>query len=187
MTTESYAVEERYFRWLYSHIGSVHDLNPSHSHWKLAERLHQRIFEVTVKMDVNREGEGIDLRERFGDEEIPWGDSRYVFEPCSVLEMLIGLSIRANYHEDLDPDGDAGVGVWFWQMLENLGLAHISDKLYSSGPRMDSFIDSVIDRLIYRRYSPDGHGGLFPLEFPHEDQRGVELWYQLNAYLIERY
>jgi hypothetical protein len=77
--------------------------------------------------------------------------------------------------------------VWFWQMLENLGLAHISDKLYSSGPRMDSFIDNVIDRLIYRRYSPDGHGGLFPLEFPHEDQRGVELWYQLNAYLIERY
>ena len=60
MTTESYAVEERYFRWLYSHIGSVHDLNPSHSHWKLAERLHRRIFEVTVKMDVNREGEGVD-------------------------------------------------------------------------------------------------------------------------------
>lgn len=79
-----------------------------------------------------------------------------------------------------------GVGVWFWQMLENLGLAHVSDKLYSSGPHLDSFIDSVIDRLVYRRYSPDGHGVCFPLEFPHKDQR-VELWYQLNAYLIERY
>jgi hypothetical protein len=44
----------------------------------------------------------------------------------------------------------------------------------------------VLMALIYRNYSPSGRGGLFPLRHPDEDQRGVEIWYQMAAYLYEQ-
>jgi hypothetical protein len=40
--------------------------------------------------------------------------------------------------------------------------------------------------VIHRYYQPNGHGGFFPLENPQDDQRHVELWYQLNEYVMER-
>jgi hypothetical protein len=40
-------------------------------------------------------------------------------------------------------------------------------------------------RLNRRLYTTSGYGGLFPLEEPKEDQRKVEIWYQMMAYLGE--
>jgi hypothetical protein len=39
---------------------------------------------------------------------------------------------------------------------------------------------------VNREYDPDGRGGLFPLDGTHANQREVELWYQMQAYIIER-
>jgi hypothetical protein len=50
----------------------------------------------------------------------------------------------------------------------------------------EAHVTETLDRVIYRNYESNGHGGFFPLEDPDEDQRRVELWYQLNAYLNER-
>ncbi len=46
-------------------------------------------------------------------------------------------------------------------------------------------IDDILERLIWRQYQEDGQGGFFPLAWPEQDQREVELWYQMNAYLAE--
>jgi hypothetical protein len=31
----------------------------------------------------------------------------------------------------------------------------------------------------------DGSGGLFPLKNPQQNQRTTEIWYQMNAWLME--
>jgi hypothetical protein len=40
-----------------------------------------------------------------------------------------------------------------------------------------------MERCVWRTYEPNGVGGFFPLENPNEDQREVELWYQMSAYV----
>jgi hypothetical protein len=99
---------------------------------------------------------------------------------CSVLEMLIALSRWLFFETDTGEPRD-----WFWHMIENLGLTadRCNDKIYDNLLREE--IDSTLNRLIMRTYSPSGQGGLFPLSHERQDQRHVELWYQLNAYLLE--
>ena len=66
--------------------------------------------------------------------------------------------------------------------MKNLGLNHCSDKRRLTYEE----VNDVLDRVIWRTYRWDGHGGLFPLNEPEKDQREVEIWYQLSAYLLER-
>ena len=185
MRTENDAVEERYFRWLYAKIGSVTDLNPARSHWLLAERMHQRIFEVILSNDENRESDGTDLRDEFCDEYGSWENSRYIFEPCSMLEMVLALAKRMHFQDDGSVFDDHGIGEWFWKLMRNVELAHLNDAVFSSGTRIGSYVDDVLDTIIYRRYDSSGKGGLFPLRHPNGDQRKTELWYQMNQYMIE--
>ncbi len=96
---------------------------------------------------------------------------------CSMLEMLIAFSRRLSFETEGAPR------VWFWHMLENLDLAQFNDKEYNDLHQRG--IDAALDQVIWRTYSPDGYGGLFPLRHPREDQRDVEIWYQLSAYLME--
>jgi hypothetical protein len=93
-----------------------------------------------------------------------------------MLEMLIGLARRLSFEAEGRADD------WFWHLLENIKLDKYND---SSGYDPDE-VDDILERIIWRNYRPDGVGGLFPLNEPEEDQRKVELWYQLSAYLIER-
>lgn len=185
VTSSEYAIEERYFRWLYSHIGALTDLNPSHSHWLLAEVLHRRAFESTLVNDENRESDGLALRDEFCDEWGSWEGSRFIFEPCTVLEMLIALAKRMDYVSGGSVIDNTGVGNCFWQMMRNAGLDHITDDGFASTPTTEAYVNSVIDRVMYHRYSEKGVGGLFPLRKPPYDVRNMELWYQMNEYVIE--
>ena len=186
MPSKSYAVEERYFRWLYSKIGSLNDTNPKHSHWLLAEVLHNRAFESFVDNDENRESDGTAFREVFCDEEgYEWGNSRFVFEPCTMLELMLGLAKHLDFMEPGSEIDDTGIGVWFWRLAANAGLNHLSDDYCAGIPRATDFINAVCDRIIYRRYSADGQGSFFPMVDPPSDARQMELWYQMNEYMIE--
>jgi hypothetical protein len=95
---------------------------------------------------------------------------------CSMLEMLLGLARRLSFEAD---EGEAYD--WFWQLLDNLDIAHYFDDRYTN--QIYAEVEEVLDRVIWRQYGPDGHGGLFPLSEAREDQRKVEIWYQLAAYL----
>ena len=74
-------------------------------------------------------------------------------------------------------------------MLSNAGLDSFSDAVYNDNPDFDirRIVDIKIRRILNREYHPDGDGGLFPLMNPREDQRGVEIWYQMSAYLLEQF
>lgn len=173
-------LDELYFTWLYSQVGSVRLRQRSRTYWCLLRLLYTKEFVWFVPNDDNRVEEGRNLRYEFLEdidthprEAGPWLDLG-----CSMLEMLIGLSRRLAFETDSQPRE------WFWEMMDNVGLRKYNDANFHE--RHEDEIDEVLERIIWRQYEPTGQGGLFPLEHAQENQREVELWYQLNAYLIER-
>jgi hypothetical protein len=172
-------LDELYLTWLYGQIGSVRLKNPSKTYWSLARQLFTTEFFWIIPNDDNRLADGRDLRLEFIDEsEIDVIDPDWMSLGCSMLEMLIALSRRLNFQDDESPKE------WFWKLIENLDLEQCTDARYNQ--QTHDRVDSVLDRIIWRKYDANGHGGLFPLEHARHDQREVEIWYQLSAYLIEQ-
>ena len=187
MNDLSTALEHRYFNWLYSKIGTLTDPNPRHSHWLLAETLHNIPFWWSVPNDDNRAVDGMQLRDAFCDEVGSLEGETFIFESCSVLEMLIALAARASYDTDGLVPG-MNTEEWFWLFMQNLGISarDMNDEQFDL-IRDTAFIKGTIERLLGRKYKANGHGGLFPMVKPKSDQRKVELAYQLAAYLLENF
>ena len=178
--------EHKYFLWLYHQIGVLSDSDPNRSHQLLAEQLHRTPFRWSIPNDDNRGLDGADLRERFADEfaidvREPWAQG-----PCSMLEMLISLAERMDHAASGLGLEDSAEG-WFWRLLENADLAGATDAEYldREGHTRKS-VEYTLDRILSRLYRYDGDGGLFPLQDQQSDQREVEVWYQMNAYLMEK-
>ena len=120
--------------------------------------------------------DGINLRRKYlGDDEV------YIGGECSILEMMMGLAKRIDAIM-YDPGVGENWVKWFWEMIDNLGLRSQTDENFSS-----MMVDRTIMRFNCRMYEYDGRGGLFPLRNPSCDQSMTELWYQMQAYLIENY
>ena len=86
-----------YFEWMYRLVCNNKTSSRNKSYRKLLMHLHTKEFTYIIGMDSNRYEDGIELRYRFGRENsyheaiiASCLDTR----PCSVLEMLIALSIR---------------------------------------------------------------------------------------------
>lgn len=174
-------LDEQYLKWLYHQVASIRLRNSTRTYWSLLRHLFTKEYVWLVPNDDNRVEDGRDLREEFVKECEVIPDSAWLGIGCSMLEMLIGLSRRLAF----EAEGESRD--WFWLLLENLDLKQFSDYVYSDrNPAVREYVDSVLERVIWRTYDGDGSGGLFPLMYPDTDQRHVELWYQLSAYLLER-
>lgn len=173
-------LDERYLTWLYSQVASVKVRARTRTHWKLFRQLYTTIFVSIVPYDENRIADGKELRYEFLAQcEEEQGSLEWMRLSCSMLELLIILSRQLAFEMDDD------VKPWFWHLIEVLGLEQFNDREYDD--HAQEAIAQTLDRVIWRNYSADGHGGLFPLRSPNGDQRQVELWYQLNAYLLEQF
>ena len=177
MTNEWSNLDERYFKWLYSLVEHEDSRDPSRSFLTLCEVMHRKPFTWLVDFDDNRAEYGKDLRTIFLDETDLDADNKWLEMECSIFEMLVALAEEAAFQTEDNPHN------WFWIFINNLGLNEYSDDVYNDS--VHSSVVATLRRFIYREYKPDGRGGLFPLRNPKEDQREVELWYQLSAYLIE--
>lgn len=173
-------LDEQYLTWLYARIGSVRERNKSKTYWCLFKQLYRKEFVWTVPNDDNRVEDGRDLRYEFLDECNLNGnvDPDWMGMQCSVLELLMGLSQRLSFEADRTPR------YWFFELLKNLELDGCTDAQYKI--QSPNYVNDIIEAVIWRTYSPDGRGGLFPLKYPPEDQRAVEIWYQLCAFILER-
>lgn len=169
-------LEARYLSWLHSKVVLEFAPNSSHSYYELFRILNSIEFIYSVQGDDNRAAYGKQLREFFLTESRTPRDYAWLDEPCSVLEMLVAFADEAEFNTDVARH------VWFWKFLDNLGLSYLNDAV---NPDAYADVDPIIDRLIWRTYSYNGDGGLFPLDHPKEDQRRVEIWYQFSAYAIE--
>ena len=173
-----------YFDWMY-HLVSGRRPRGSKvpTYHKLLEYLYETDFDYILPMDGNRFEDGIDLRYRFGRENDydQYMISVYLDDrPCSVLEMMVALAVRCEDHIMEDPDVGDRVGQWFWEMVVSLGLGSMNDQNYDP-----DYTQDVIDHFLNRDYEPNGRGGLFTIEDPAEDQRKIDIWYQMCAHLNE--
>lgn len=167
-------LDEAYFEWLY---GQVRPQHSRQTYSELCWELYKKEFVPIFQNDDDRQEDGYDLlveflRERGLEVEM----ERVHGRGCSFLEMLIGLSRRLSFAAG----GDAIS--WAWTLLGNLGCHSCTDPLTR---HTRQYIDETLDRVIWRQYREDGVGGLFPLRYPQYDQRTVELWYQMHAYIEE--
>lgn len=173
----SQPLDESYLVWLYSQVAAVGINHPSRTYWNLLRQLFTKEFVWLVPNDDNRMEDGLDLRYEFIEETgVQDVDDNWLRLGCSMLELLIGLSRRLSFEAEGEPV------TWFWKLIENLGLEEYNDNRRLS----EKLIDNVLNDVIWRTYRRNGRGGLFPLRRAHADQREVEMWYQLNAYVLEQ-
>lgn len=169
-------LDELYFQWLYGLVADPQKADPAKTYWNLLRKLYQKEFVWFVPNDDNRAEDGRELRYEFmSSYDVGPPDHHWLEMGCSFLEMLIGLSRRLEF------EGGSSAAFWFWHLLRTLELGAYSDKR----PLPAHVVDDIVDMVVWRTYRPDGQGGLFPLRDPQHDQRKLEIWYQLNAYLLE--
>lgn len=174
-------VRNEYFEWLYDYVCKGRVCNKV-SYKKLLEYLHGIEFTFLIPNDVNRAKDGVDLRYRYAtlyNQKYPVNDVMDILDgPCSVLEMMVALAIRCE--ETIMDDTRYGdrTAQWFWNMINNLGIGRMIDDIFDA-----DFIDDVIYDFLYRRYTPEGKGGLFYIRGCEDDLRDVEIWVQLCWYL----
>lgn len=140
--------------------------------------LSKRQFTWLVDHDENRAEDGFALRWKFSDDNFWVGrlPSR-----CSVLEMMIALSMRC---EDVvyDPDLGDRTAIWFWCMVENLGLMDMDNRRFDKVRCCE-----IVDRMLARQYEKSGEGGLFSTKSGEIDMRKSEIWYQMNIWIDENF
>lgn len=175
-------LNEIYLDWMY-HIVCDDRYSTENTYRKLFDQLYNTEFTYTLPMDGNRFEDGVNLRYRFGrdngypDQVI----ATYLdYCPCSVLEMMIALSIRCEDHIMDNPELGNRVGQWFWQMIVNLGLGGMKDGNFDP-----EYVEERLDIFLNRKYTRDGDGALFRVHDPHRDMRTTDIWYQMCWYLDE--
>ena len=94
-----------------------------------------------------------------------------------MLEMMIALAIRME--EDIMSDLRYGnrTGQWFWTMINNLGLGHMTNSKFNQ-----KHFDDIMDAFMYHEYDYDGNGGLFIVDCDY-DLTKEEIWVQMNLFL----
>lgn len=174
-----WALEDQYFKWLCAKVFFLEHYasTPSLTHWKLLRILHSTEFVWLISGDDNRVQDGLELRDEFIIGYTDIKDVRIHQESCSILELLIGFSRRAEFMTDTRAKD------WFWEFLTNLDLNKYTDG-YDFDP---ADVEEILDTFIWRTYDRNGRGGILPVLRPKSNQRDLEIWYQFSEYLADQY
>ncbi len=169
-----------YLEWMIDVVcgDSVCSSYPYHSLFTILHSTQFRYVDY-IPLDSNRESDAYELRTRFEDE---FGyDDDSIAQPCSVLEVMVALSIRIE--EDIMGNSVYGdrAPQWFWSMIASLGLADQTDKNLDVGK-----CNYILQRFLNREYEPNGEGGLFTLTHPDCDLTTIEIWWQANRFCNEQ-
>lgn len=158
-----------YYDWLCKQVRIPPNKN---SYNDLFERMHNIEYVWTVPNDNNRVQDGLDLRL----ECLGTARNQLILQGATFLEVLIALSRRVAFNAGGDADH------WAWRLIKHIQLNKMTDPLTEERAKR---VDDTLYNVIWRLYKPSGEGGFFPLKFPTEDQTKVEIWYQMQAYVIE--
>lgn len=169
MTTMPTPTEVAYYEWLTSQV----DIPNGKTYNKLFEIMHNTEFVWTVPHDDNRIADGIELRREFLS-----GPVRNIhIEGATFLEVLIALSRRVAFISGVGNESN-----WAWNLIHNLGLKLASDPMSNEWKNR---VDTILHTVIWRTYREDGMGGFFPLQNAEQNQKSLDIWYQMNAYVAE--
>lgn len=162
-------IDYEYYEWLVSQIHI-----PNHNDYsELFERLHNLEFIWIVPHDDDRAGDGTALRYEF----LNGASRKLLLKEATILEVLVALSRRVAFQA-----GTESAERWAWRLLKNLRLNKATSPLVGSkGER----VEEILYNLVWRQYQSNGSGGFFPLKHNLKDQTKVDIWNQMNAYVME--
>lgn len=191
MTTkdvERAVANDRYLQWLSDIIDDPYHKINIQSYSILLRELYQTEFScetaVLAGNDINRLEDAIELRREFIATN---GYDLLLSDPPNLLEVMIAISQRFESILNIDTSRD-DTSARFWELIHNLEFDNMRDvEYYNNKDGYMKFIDDRIEWLLGRDYSANGYGGFFPLKDPKENQRNVEIWYQMAAYINENY
>lgn len=177
-TTQKVPADERYLSWLCGLIAYDERRKDSkiRNSVPMIRGLFDESFRYFIPNDDNRADEGQCLRIIYIETTQNRLEPPFYFRDCSVLEMMIALSERMAFQifnpmKEQEPDAPS----CFWEIIDNLKLKPNQSNV------------AIIHKLNTREYMESGLGGMFPLNDPREDQRTIEIWYQMMAYINEHY
>jgi hypothetical protein len=172
-------IHRQYFNWLYDRVCLERDVESAISYTLVCDRMHGITFKALVPHDENRIADGAELRNDFliETEGFQLDQIDVMYPTASVFEVLVGLAKRADFMVDMSEM------MWFTKFLMNLKLDRYTDEYCLTKPTWR--VSRILTTFNERTYGADGRGGIFPLRRPLNDQRRVELWYQMGAYMTE--
>lgn len=171
------AIINEYFEWLCDLVCN-HRYSTQISYDKLLTRLHNTEFTFIFPMDENRARDGVNLRWRYAWEHGYNLVPACLEGPCSVLEMMVAISVYCEENIMDDPNIGNRTGQWFWNMVVNLGLGSMTDRRFDR-----RYVDDVLTRFLNREYERNGKGGLFKIDDCDRDVRDLDIQHQLCRYL----
>lgn len=168
-----------YFNWMRDKVCPTDKQNYD----TLLNYLNEVEYDYVDLRDCNREGDGIELRYKFADEMgIPQAQVAEELDSdiCSVLEMLVALSIRIE--EIMFDLVEENPSRWFWYMIYSLGLEGMCDDKFNKEE-----VDYILDRWMSGKFDGEtGQGGLFILRNEENvDLTTIEVWCLAMWYLEE--
>lgn len=183
--------ETSYFQWLCDIVRCDQD---DKSYYNLLGMMYETPFEVRIDNDINRAVDGNEFKGAYIldiydyktkiNKVFPTGPER----KCSILEMIMGISKRMAFELAEDESEDCDFYKYFWEIIENLGLKQYDDNQFGDSlARCKIEIREILNKLNERKYKKSGEGGMFPLLFAEKNQKKVEIWYQMQAYINEKY
>lgn len=186
-------MNDEYLNWLLHYIG----VNPGHNtdYGLLCSQLLDTAFYPILEMDENRWEDGIRYRYLYAMDKENGDANRAgmlsdhlddILGGCSVLELMIAMADRMRYEME-GSMYEADVSYWFRQLIGNLGLDIYTNHEYLCNEAAFFDVESIVEKMVFRKYGFDGRGGLFPLQKPTSDQSREEIATQMNNYLLENY
>lgn len=186
-------VDYGYFLWLCEKVGldggyhlkGITEEYSDCTFFTLGQKLYLTEFKVLVKGDENRAKDGKELRYWFSMLGSAFADYSAINKPeCSVLEMLVALVQRMETKVLSCNDNQINMKDMFWIIMNNLGILK-TDNDKNIDLKRSIFIQNAIEMANNRAYDELGNGGYFPLKSSQKNLRNVELWYQMQFYVIE--
>lgn len=154
---------------------------------EVARAVYSYPFRWFIPNDDNRGIDGLSIRSNWYQANAPG-----VPEPpgyCGMFEMVLALAERMENDILYDPNLGDRTAEWFWLMMGNCGVADVCGAVSIANGRFDDdarrAVVDAMDGVIFKETNERGWGGLFPLLNPDRDQRTVEIWDQMQAYLNE--
>lgn len=158
--------DRAYFDWLYAKIADPKDTNPQHSRFCLVSLLARTPFVPGCEDDENRRDAVEEIRYRAAEERgivVHWREPTW-------LEVLLELAEQAEFWAS-GTDAEQTLAGWFWEFLDNVGLAVFSDEDWPE-----------VERLAHKRLldAIDGRSSFFI------GSAEGSLWDQLGGYILNR-
>lgn len=173
---------KEYKDWLIDRIGFYDEY-----YKKLISELHDIPFTFLIEKDANRAEDGKYYRNEFLS-SLHEDDRKYVLDcgyfeqqPCSVLEMLVGMAIRIE-DEYTGTPGEERPDLIFFDMVQNLRLSRFTDSNFDKEK-----VDEIVKKWLDRDFESSGLGSIFPLNHTKRDQKKIEIWDQAMEYLSENF